>query len=93
MATVHKERLTITVQGATKRALENLIPVRQRSAFTENALRAALREEAKRRALDALGNRPSAQAGGEQRMDSVTLVRQIRANMGERLSKPDAAKS
>ncbi len=83
----------MTVEVATKRNLEHLIPARQRSAFTERALQAALQQETKRRALAALEKLPTSQAEGAQTIDSVTLVRQMREDMGEHLNKPRTSKS
>ena len=93
MNTTHKERLTVTVQVETKRHLEHLIPARQRSAFTEKALQVALQQEAKRRALAALENVPTSQSEGAKPIDSVTLVRQVREDMGTHLNKPHTSES
>lgn len=54
-----RERLSVTISRSLKERLEAAVPDRQRSAFTEQALEAALRARARQEALEMLDALPS----------------------------------
>lgn len=81
-----KERFSVTLPASLKAELERLVPERQRSRFTEQALERALREKAVADALEALDALPSYSTRGE---DSVAVLRQGREDLAAR-AKPSS---
>ena len=77
-----KERANFTLSGSVKDALERTVPKSKRSQFVERAIADALKAEAKRRALEAIGNAPAYDTKGQ---DSVERLRQIRSERADRV--------
>ena len=70
-----KERAAFSLSDDVKFTLEERIPKSQRSQFVDHAIAAALLEDAKRRALEAIDDAPATDTRGE---DSVEVLRRIR---------------
>jgi len=76
----NKERAAFTISKSLKDELEEVVPTSKRSQFVEKAIADALLKEAKRKALESLGNLPAFDTGGR---DSVEVLRQIRRERGD----------
>ena len=76
----NKHRAAFTISKSLKDELEEVIPASKRSQFVERAIAEALLREAKRKALESLGNLPAYSTGGR---DSVDVLRQIRSERGD----------
>ncbi len=72
-----KQRMAITLDETVKDELTATIPKQKRAQFVEMAIAKALREEAKKRALQAIDDLPSFSTDGK---DSVEVLRQIRSD-------------
>jgi hypothetical protein len=70
-----KERAAFSLSDDVKFTLEERIPRSQRSQFVDQAIAAALLEDAKKRALEAIEDAPATDTKGE---DSVEVLRRIR---------------
>ncbi len=72
-----KQRIAITLDETVKDELTPSIPKQKRVQYVEMAIAKALREEAKKRALQAIDDLPSYPTSGE---DSMEVLRQIRSD-------------
>lgn len=85
-----RERATFSLDPETKARLERAVPKRQRSRFVEEAIEAALREEDRRQAIEAIRNFPRVKVKDG---SVVETLREIRRERSDYLARRHGAKS
>ena len=76
-----KARMTLSLPADLKAQFEAAVPPRQRSAFTAQAIKAALKEQAKKKLFDMLDNLPAYDTKG---VSSLEVQRRFRREMDGR---------